>query len=136
MSKIEELKNNLDSWFENAVKYTIITEKHIDHPVNGSLMTFNIVFTDVEKSIRYTVTCYENEALECKIILDAVFYTGIKEDITQESKTGAYSMSIENFGNSTEALIKIEKFYDGTNEFDFDEMMNIIILDGINNLLY
>jgi hypothetical protein len=120
MSKIEALKNNLDSWFENAVKYTVVTEKHIDHPVNKSLMSFNIVFTDVENSIRYTVTCFENEALDC----------------TQEIKTGAYSMSVENFGNSMEALIKIEKFYDGMDEFNFDEMMNIIILDGINNLLY
>lgn len=136
MNKVDCLKRAVDNWLLNDPKYLILNEKSIQHPIKKELMTFNIRFSDNERSIGYTITGYENEAGNCGIMVEALLYTGLREDVEASETLDRYKLDIKNIGLSGEAILKLSRVYKEEVEFKPEEILEIITNQGISRLIY
>jgi|GEM_PF-5728523 len=135
MNKLQIVKENIINEIENNPKYEIQSIKSIEHPLNKTLMSFNIIFSDSEKSIRYSLVGYENEIKEIGILLEASFFTGIEKDIEESKEIDNFKVEIKNFKKGKEALVKLS-FKGNPDKFDFYLALNTLIEEGINKLIY
>ncbi|MCX7904759.1 MAG: hypothetical protein N2486_09655 [Caloramator sp.] len=135
MSKLQFIKEKVQREIENNTKYEIQSIKSIEHPLNKTLMSFNIIFSDSEKSIRYSLVGYENEIKEIGILLEASFLTGIEEDLEESKEIDDFKVEIRNFKKGKEALVKLS-FRGNPDKFDFYLALNTLIEEGINKLIY
>lgn len=141
MNKLQNSKSVIDEWFLLHPAFEISSEKFIEHPLKKEMMTFNIVFTDYERKqrnndIKYNITAFENEIGECKLIVDALFYTGINEDIDREKEIEGYILSVKNIANSKEALVRVSRIFTEDEMADFSKVMDILTHEGINSLIF
>lgn len=141
MNKIQQVKNNIDTWFSEHPRYVISNEKTIQHPIRREMMTFNINFSDIQRKIRYNdirynITAFENEMGECTIQLDGIFFTGNNEDINEERVLDGCTISVKNIGNSGEAMVRLIKRINDGEKLNFDEEMKILMDQGIERLIF
>lgn len=141
MNKIQRVKNDIDTWLSEHPRYIISNEKVIQHPIKRELMTFNINFSDIQRKIRYNdirynITAFENEMGECSMQLDGIFMTGVNEDIYEEKEINGYIITIKNNGNSGEAIVRLDRRIKEDEEINFDKVINILMEQGIDRLIF
>ncbi|KRQ87313.1 hypothetical protein ABG79_00651 [Caloramator mitchellensis] len=135
MNKLQSIKEDIQRKVDGLERYEIESIKSIEHPIKRDLMSFNIVFSDKEKSVRYNVVGYENEKGEVGILIECPILTGIKDDLHIKENVNGFELEIKNFSKGKEALIKLNcKVKD--DEFNFDMAMDTIIEHGINRMIY
>lgn len=135
MNKLEKVKVEIQEKVDGLERYEIESIKSIEHPIKKDLMSFNIIFSDREKSVRYNVVGFENEKGEVGILFECPILTGIKEDLHIKEKINGFDLEIVNFPKGKEALIKLNCLVKDDN-FDFDMAMDTIIENGINRVIY
>lgn len=135
MNRVEEFKNKIEKWIKESTDYHIVDKRTVEHPIKKELMTFNIIFAEHERNIRYTVTGFENEAGESCIHLDSVFLTGMQDDIEENRKYGKYELNIKNIGGNKQGIVKLTRWYHNNEALEFGEAMNILIEDGIDRMI-
>jgi hypothetical protein len=141
MNKVESLKSQVDNWLLGNSRYVIANETSMEHPEKKGLKTFNTSFSDNERKIRYTdirytITGYENETGQCAMVVEATLYTGLREDVQFEKNVGRYKLDVKNVGLSAEAILKLSTVYQDEVEFEIEDVLDIIMDHGINNLVY
>jgi hypothetical protein len=135
MNRVEEFKANIEKWIEESADYHIIDRRTIEHPIKKGLMTFNIIFTEHERNLRYTVTGFENEAGESCIHLDSIFLTGMCDEIEENRRYGKYELNIKNIGGNKQGIVKLTRWFHTDEKLDFGECMDILIKDGIDRMI-
>ena len=134
MNKLQRIKNEIQKKLEGQEQYEIETIKVLEHPIKKELMSFNIIFSDMEKSIRYNVVGFENEKAEVGILLECSILTGIKEDFYRKETVNGFELELLNFAKGKEALVKLNCLVN--DDFNFDLVMDTIIEKGIKSIIY
>jgi hypothetical protein len=136
MTKLNRIKESIEKWVENSEHCEILSKKVIDSLDKKDLMSFNTIFSERERNIKYTVLGFENDAKECCVVLEVAIYTGMEEEINEEKQIKGYNIEIKNMGAGKEALVKLTKWIKENETVDFQEMMDIIVENGISKLVY
>lgn len=136
MSKLHNIKESIENWIENSEHCEILSKKVINGQDEKTLMSFNTIFSERERNIKYTVLGFQRDAKEYCIVLEVAIYTGMEEDINEEKQLSGYKMEIKNNGIGKEALVKLTKWIKDDEALDFQEMMDMIVDHGISKLVY